>query len=427
MTCLLTLLLLLQDDPVKLVERLGDSSPEVREKAVEALKALGERADAALKAGEGDANQDRAQWCRQLRARLVLKRAPRIAVLTAGKEHLDLSMMDADGEQSIIVRRGIKWAHASPDGGRVLCGLPDDSVVVLDLKVGKESALAIHEWPDAQWSRDGARLAFDASRYPNVEFAACDADGSHYRVVHREKQRDLRSWGWSSDGKQLIIATSDQSILEISRITAVDPTSGKGRALFEGKRATAMAISPVAGVAAVSVRSDEKSEIWEVPLDGAEPLKLATLAVNELWPTLCWTPDGKRLVCSDGRRLVMVDRASRKTAGLTTGEGREGEPVVSPDGTWVAYVRNVDGDVQIRAVRSDGTGDRLLSRAGDRDDDTFYWPDVRFSPDGQYLLVAAQAENDRDPRDVWLVTVATSESRKLLRASRIESMWWTPR
>ena len=57
-------------------------------------------------------------------------------------------------------------------------------------------------------------------------------------------------------------------------------------------------------------------------------------------PAVAWSPDGKQIVVSVGRRLVMLEPDGKSTYRLPDQRGNSVEPAWSPDGQWLAFAGN---------------------------------------------------------------------------------------
>lgn len=127
-----------------------------------------------------------------------------------------------------------------------------------------------------------------------------------------------------------------------------------------------------------------------------QAINLTRSAGDDIQPA--WSPDGRQLVFSSGRNgnfdLYLLDAAClarpEECAGsqrrLTDSQGYEEWPAWSPDGRQLAFVSDVDGNVEIYTSAADGSNPQQVTRHPAAD-----WP-VSWSPNGRWLLFAS----DRD-------------------------------
>jgi serine/threonine-protein kinase len=111
-------------------------------------------------------------------------------------------------------------------------------------------------------------------------------------------------------------------------------------------------------------------------------------------------PDARRLAVRFGRDIWILDRMQGAFSRLSF-DSTANRPAWSPDGRHVAYLREVGARMDLRMVRSDGSGAaRSLPSAP-----LPPW-EVRFTPDGGSLLV--RTAGGPGSRDIFLVPLDTA-------------------
>ena len=143
-------------------------------------------------------------------------------------------------------------------------------------------------------------------------------------------------------------------------------------------------------------------EIYELPLDGSAPPRQVTGGPGGKFSPR-YSPDGQRLaymVDFDGGenfRLFTWDIPSGVHASLTPGESAALQPdyAWSPDGTRITVLSNRSGSFKTYVMPAEGGANHLAL------DSPYPAYDVRWSPDGRYLLVIAQTVG----ADLWTFIV----------------------
>jgi len=143
-----------------------------------------------------------------------------------------------------------------------------------------------------------------------------------------------------------------------------------------------------------------------------------------------WAPDAERLVFTRAtieenvytfQDLFVHDATRGTTTQLTTSE-RAREPMPSPDGTQLAYVRNRAGTMElvVREFTDRGVSraERVLVSGLDHPwDDDRHWQQIAtpvWSPDGKHI-VFSWWRLDLRQRDLWRIEVETGELEPLMR------------
>jgi Tol biopolymer transport system component len=111
---------------------------------------------------------------------------------------------------------------------------------------------------------------------------------------------------------------------------------------------------------------------------------------------LLWSPDGARLIFSDGKDLWSVTQY--ETRNLTNSAGPSNyEATMSPDGARIAFTSNRDGNLEIYTASADGSNPRNLTNNA-ANDSAPAW-----SPDG--TRIAFVSERDGNP-EIYTMSAA---------------------
>ena len=113
---------------------------------------------------------------------------------------------------------------------------------------------------------------------------------------------------------------------------------------------------------------------------------------------------------SGSYNIYKVDTNGKSLQQITSGSGHEVSPKFSPDGEWIAYISRKEGKVELKLVKRDGNGTRVLVAADDILD--FSW-----SPDGKQLSYALLNGADSS---LAVLDLKSGETETLLTVSRKE-------
>jgi dipeptidyl aminopeptidase/acylaminoacyl peptidase len=248
-----------------------------------------------------------------------------------------------------------------------------------------------------RWSPSGDRLAFlaqDGDKKLQL-FILPMAGGEALQVTHVPGGID--QFVWSPDGTSLAFGATDPA------------PERKGEDKFRTEFS-------VGNDDFLTKEKPRPSHVWLVPAEGGAPKRLTSgtwslpvsLPPGPPASPLQFTPDGKSIVLvrqetpSTGdeplTRIQVLDVATGKLRDLTGATTLEGYPVVSPDGSAVAYWRNRDGkpwlfqDAMV-APLAGGAGRDVTLRL-----DKNLWG-TWWMPDGKSLLVAG---NDATTVGLWI-------------------------
>ncbi len=251
----------------------------------------------------------------------------------------------------------------------------NNEIYVLDLAGGSPVRLThnpANDWlPD--WSPDGQRIAFTSNRSGGYDLWAMKADGSGPAALVTTAAWDDYA-RWAPDGQRLALATT-------ARTQGVD-----------------------------------NSEIFVRRANG-QLVQRTTTQAEDQWPD--WSPEG-RIVYTEGFKgdsgwdLYVMDGNGGNRQLWLGGPGCDVKPTWSPDGQWIAFIRNASDTNGNGRIDEEDAGDVWLGRVSGgapRQLTAGEWAITpAWSPDSRWIAFArihdsnGNGRNDPDDAsDIWAV------------------------
>ncbi|MEG3124159.1 S9 family peptidase [Sphingomonas sp. GB1N7] len=275
-----------------------------------------------------------------------------------------------DGRTIVYVRRS----------GDVMNDRMQSSLWLIDVASGRQSPVAA-QGSSPRWSPDGARIAYAASDGSGSQlFVRWIASGASARVT--SFPGDPQALAWSPDGTRLAY---------VATVAGEATTLGKAPPKPEGAKWA----DPLTVIDRVNYRNDGpgyvkpgRDHLFVVAADGGAARQLTFGAFDDGGP-LSWTPDGREIVFAairgpEAERQVMnsdviaIDVASGALRMLTTRDGPDGQPLVSPDGSRIAWLgfddkRRSYENAQLYVGDRNAAGPRSLTASLDRGIEDATW------------------------------------------------------
>ncbi|MCH2170274.1 hypothetical protein MK489_05790 [Myxococcota bacterium] len=267
----------------------------------------------------------------------------------AFESYTNLYVMNVDGSERVQLTDNLGGWYSidsnrvwSPDGTKIVAeSSPDCEIYVIEANGGGQVALTdvgpfVCDY-EPEWSPDGSRIAFsrcDDSEPPyGCDIHVMNSNGTHSRNLTQGALGRSGSPSWSPDGAEIALHFQDAPSL---------PTPNTGIAVIDA--------------------------------DGSDPRILASIEYEgseirfDQWPA--WSPDGSRLVferCAvvssqkDCDIYGVLSDGSEDEDQLTDTDGSNEDPTWSPDGAWIAFRSERDGNREVYVMAPDGSSQTNLT------------------------------------------------------------------
>jgi dipeptidyl aminopeptidase/acylaminoacyl peptidase len=224
-----------------------------------------------------------------------------------------------------------------------------------------------------RWSPDGKWLAFLSGRgeKPQVYLLSLSAFGGEARQLTHHPN-GVNSFNWSPDSQQIaFLANVNQD--EIEREDAPEPEGENKADKFESKaeserregaekrKADPRVVRKIPYRVGVSYTTDRYAQIYVIDIkEGAKQRRLTSLPANYQEPQ--WSPDGQMIwtarpadVEADEpfrqSRLFRIAVEDGSETAFNHGDQTDYQPLPSPDGHWLVFVRFPEGKASMRYNR----------------------------------------------------------------------------
>jgi Tol biopolymer transport system component len=159
--------------------------------------------------------------------------------------------------------------------------------------------------------------------------------------------------------------------------------------MFELTAGTGLAANPPSqeGAGAQEKKDEKKDEKKEEKKLSLKPDRKIEFTTDEgTWMSLDVSPDGKTIAFELLGDIYTLPIAGGEAKLIDGGMAFDSQPRFSPDGKWIAFLSDRDGNENVWIMRADGSDAKQLSR-----DASGEFASPSWSPDGNYVLVSKAA------------------------------------
>src|SRR6266481_758330 len=144
-------------------------------------------------------------------------------------------------------------------------------------------------------------------------------------------------------------------------------------------------------------KKEEKKEEKKLSLRSDRKIEFTT--DEGTWISLDVSPDGKTIAFELLGDIYVMPIAGGEAKLIDGGMAFDSQPKFSPDGKWIAFLSDRDGNENVWIMRADGTEAKQLSK-----DVSGEFASPSWSPDGNYVLVS-KAGFGINTFEIWMYHV----------------------
>jgi dipeptidyl aminopeptidase/acylaminoacyl peptidase len=267
-----------------------------------------------------------------------------------------------------------RWIAYTRRSGDIMTDRFRPSIWLIDTQTGHQMPLATGA-SQPRWSPGGDRLAYIASAEGGRAQLFVRWMGTGQAVPITGLADAPSAIAWSPDGRQIAYSM-------------FVPDEGARLGPPQQRPEGATWAEPLQVITAVTYRFDGQGylragydQLFLVSSEGGAPRQLSYGPYNNGGP-LSWTPDGRTILFSGNRtenweregfntEIYALDIASNRISALTSRNGPDNEPAISPDGRLIAYTGYDDRErgyenSLLYVMNADGSNPRALTAALDR-------------------------------------------------------------
>ena len=283
-----------------------------------------------------------------------------------------------------------------------------------------------HKVADAVYSRitgEGAyfdsRVVFVSETGPKnarqKRIAVMDFDGANQQFL-TDASAIVLAPRFSPSGKSVLYTSYESGF---PRINLLDLASVKRRALDEqpGTMSFSPRFAPDEQEVVFSLTTGSNTDLYKLDVSTGARVQLTNAPSIETAPS--FSPDGSQIVFESDRsgtqQLYIMPAAGGEATRISFGQGRYGTPVWSPRGDLVAFTKQNRGRFHIGVMKTDGSGERLLTAS-------FLDESPTWAPNGRVIMFTRETAGEGGSSTLYSVDIS-GRNLKAVQAGSSDPSW----
>lgn len=206
-----------------------------------------------------------------------------------------------------------------------------------------------------------------------------DVDSGSRKIIHREPG-SIQAPNWTPDGKALIYNGGGR-LYRFDLASKTPAAIDTGFATSNNNDHVLSFGGKMIGISNHSKEDQNKSIVYTLPANGGVPKRVTSKGPSYLHG---WSPDGKFLVYTGERNgeldIYKISADGGEEIRLTTAKGLDDGPEYSPNGKYIFFNSTRGGTMQIWRMKPDGSDQQQITR----DEYNNWFPHI--SPNGKRIV-----------------------------------------
>ncbi len=314
----------------------------------------------------------------------------------------------------------------SPDGSQLVLRRAIDQRRVITLSIASpdganEKEIASIRYPevfyDPAWSPDGKMIACAAGNPGGVSemyVAGIGVDDWAMKTISAQRWKWIGQMAWLPDSSGLVMVAQQNSASPHQVWLLKYPSGEAHRITNDTSTYNRLSLAARPGLIA-TLQVKQVTNVWRIPRDSNQingrPRQI-TAAAGGYRGEVSWTPDGKIVYESQAGSapaISMMDAEGGNSKLLTSefaGRAYVGNSRVSPDGRYIVFTSDLNGERHLWRMNMDGSNAIQLTRGPGEDNPSF-------TPDGRWVLYVNLERDGADRPTISRVSIDGGEIKRL--------------